>query len=131
MLQQVSDCGEVFKKTYIVCCCFYTQYFSKLIVHFYRYRPHTVSYAAAFNTDFVIIAHFTLITFIEFTTRESCNIFGFDAMYGCGNHLAVDLLQIVLLFKYNIGSIFGLQDTPMVPEVKILIYRAKLPCKLI
>src|SRR6266487_4756411 len=80
----------VFKKSYIVDCCFDAQYVSKLIIHFYGCLIHAVFNTAAFYANMIVVAYFTFIIAMHFFAKESNNILWLYAVYGFGNKLFIE-----------------------------------------
>jgi hypothetical protein len=70
------------------------------------------------------IAHFALVLPVEFSSQKGGDIVGFDRMNGGMHDGVIDELQVVWLFKCDVGRILHLHNASAIHQTKLLGCRA-------
>src|SRR3990172_1989505 len=103
---------------------------TELIIHFDAERSHLMLDARAEPT-LIEITHLALVVAIEFTSKKSGNICGFDRMSKGFQEKWIEGLQSVSALEDQVGCVFRLHDAPVIRELQICDHRAIALGKLV
>jgi hypothetical protein len=121
----------VFEEGNIIRYGFDTKHQAVLVVHFNGHLTHVMPEAGPFHPGMEIVPHVVLVMAVELASQKRSNVLGFNRVNGGTNKFVIDRLEVLLLAKHQVGSIFYLQEAPVVTGGKMADHRTVLSYELI
>jgi len=121
----------VFEEGNIIRYGFDTKHQAVLVVHFNGHLTHVMPEAGPFRPGMEISAHLVLVTAVQLASQKRSNVLGFNRVNGGTNKFVIDRLEVPLVAKHHVRSIFYLQEAPVVTGSKMANHRTVFAYDLI
>ena len=106
----------VLEKTDVIDGCLNAQNDPQFVIHLNRDRAHVMFNSSSFDSGMEIIADLSLISSVELSSQEGCDLLGFDAVDRRTGHGFIKRTQIPLEFENHIRGKLDLHQGPMIPR---------------
>jgi len=87
--------------------------------------------ASSFDADVEVVPHLILVITVKFAAEKCGVMVGLDRVNRGTSQASVDVLQVALTKKHNVGGILNLHQTPVVLDREMSNHRAEAPGKAV